>query len=270
MAAPAHQLFDPFRRSADMRTCSGSRRKRPSAPAARWKWWQRTGRRDRRSARRCRQRHSRTRRPGSKAGTPRMPCRPPLGQVLGSISARPVGEERAQRLKSSMRSAPADARPAVGRTPSSSAAPGCRRATRPGNGWGRRPSPAPAYVAVAAADLNGFAGLAAKIVHLVGGDAHEIERAGIGEAVVIEPRAEPDRAVGIAGQHVLFHEIVDDHIDGRKRRRPPWRSRRRRRRTGFVEIIDHLQARSMPLTRERRTPLASVSLQRRRGGEVCG
>jgi len=72
-------------------------------------------------------------------------------------------------------------------------------------------------VAIAAAKLHRLARMAAEIVHFVGGDTHEIERAGIGKTVVVKPRAEPDVAVGIARQHVLFDEIIDDHIDGGQR-----------------------------------------------------
>lgn len=73
-------------------------------------------------------------------------------------------------------------------------------------------------VAIATAKLDGLARMAAEIMHFVGRDTHEIQRAGIGKAVVIKPRAEPDVAIGIARQHVLFDKIVNDHIDGGKRR----------------------------------------------------
>ena len=86
------------------------------------------------------------------------------------------------------------------------------------------------------------AGVAAQIVHFVGGDTHEIQRAGISKAIMVKPRAEPDVAIGIARQHVLFDEIVNDHIDGGKRRldrlgngvSTGWRS-------GFVKVINNLK-----------------------------
>ncbi len=97
-------------------------------------------------------------------------------------------------------------------------------------------------VAVAAADLHRLARLPAKIVHFAGGDTHEIQRPGIGETVVIEARAEPDGTIGIAAEHVLFDQIVDDHVDGRKRRLDRLGNRiGASRRTGFIEIIDYLQ-----------------------------
>lgn len=97
-------------------------------------------------------------------------------------------------------------------------------------------------VAIAAAKLHGFTRMAAQIVHFVGGDTHEIQRAGIGEAIVIKPRTEPDIAIGTTCQHVLFDEIVDDHIDGGK-----WRLDRLGNRvsagwrSGFVKVINNLQ-----------------------------
>ncbi len=97
-------------------------------------------------------------------------------------------------------------------------------------------------VAIATADLHGFAGLPAKIMHLVSGNAHEVQRPGIGEAIVIEARTKPDRPVRVASQHVLFDQIVDDNVDGGKRS-PDCLGNRvsTRRRTGFVKIINNLQ-----------------------------
>lgn len=97
-------------------------------------------------------------------------------------------------------------------------------------------------VAIAAAKLHGLARMAAQIVHFVGGDTHEIQRAGIGKAIMVKPRAEPDIAIGIACQHVLFDEIVNDHIDGGK-----WRLDRLGNRvsagwrSGFVKVINNLK-----------------------------
>ncbi|EEF23972.1 conserved hypothetical protein [Ricinus communis] len=97
-------------------------------------------------------------------------------------------------------------------------------------------------VAVAAADLYGLARLPAKVMHFAGGDTHEIQRPGIGETVMIKTRAEPDGTVGIAAEHVLFDQIIDDDIDGRKRRLDRLGNRIGSSRcAGFVEIIDHLQ-----------------------------
>ncbi len=73
-------------------------------------------------------------------------------------------------------------------------------------------------VAVAPAELHRLADLPAQVMHLLGRDAHEIQRPGIGEAIVIKPRAEPDRVVYVAGQHLLFDQVLDDDIDGGKRR----------------------------------------------------
>lgn len=97
-------------------------------------------------------------------------------------------------------------------------------------------------VAVATADLHGFAGLAAEIVHLMGGDAHEIQRPRIGEAVMVEPGAEPDRAVRLARQHVLLDEIVDDDVNGRQRRLHRLGDRiDAGGRSGLVKMVDHLK-----------------------------
>jgi len=77
----------------------------------------------------------------------------------------------------------------------------------------------------------------------LGGNTHEIQRAGIGETIVVQPGTEPDRAVRIARQHVLFDQIVDDHIDGRKRSLDGLRDRVDAGwRAGFVKIINDLQS----------------------------
>ncbi len=70
---------------------------------------------------------------------------------------------------------------------------------------------------VASANLHRFTGGAAKIMHFMHRDAHEIQRASIGEAVMIEARTKPDAAIVVTGQHVLFHKVVNDRINGRKR-----------------------------------------------------
>ena len=73
-------------------------------------------------------------------------------------------------------------------------------------------------VAVAPADLDGFLHLPAQVLHLVRRDVEEVEGLGIGEAVMIKPRPEPDRPVVATLQKPLLDQILDDHIDGRKRR----------------------------------------------------
>jgi hypothetical protein len=68
-------------------------------------------------------------------------------------------------------------------------------------------------VSVTTAKLNGLTGFSAKIMHFVRRDADEIKGTGVGKAVMVEPRAEPERTVRLAHKHVLLNEIINDHVD---------------------------------------------------------
>src|SRR5690606_19365794 len=74
------------------------------------------------------------------------------------------------------------------------------------------------HVLIAATDLHGFARLAGEFVHFLGGGAEQIEAEGAAQAVVVGALPEPDLALAYAVEQVVGHQIVDDGIDGGKRR----------------------------------------------------
>lgn len=97
-------------------------------------------------------------------------------------------------------------------------------------------------VIVTPAHLHGFTRFAAQIMHFLRGNADEVQRTGIGKAIMVKPRAKPDGTIRTSRQHVLVHQIINDGVNGGQRcTNRLGNGVRANGRARFIQMIQHLQ-----------------------------